>query len=82
MKQNMGVVDRALRFFVVAPAAIVLAFFVGAGTIGGIVLFVVAGIMLVTSLTGYCPNYTFIGITTQRGVHRVPRTHHLRPHHA
>ena len=81
MKQNMGVVDRLVRFFVVAPVAVVLAFVVGAGTVGGIILFVVAGIMLATSVTGYCPNYTWIGITTQHGVHRVPRTH-LRAHHA
>lgn len=81
MKQNMGLVDRVVRFFVVAPAAIVLAFVVGAGTVGGIVLFVVAAIMLVTSVTGYCPNYTLIGITTQHGVHRVPRSH-LRARHA
>ena len=81
MKQNMGTVDRVLRAFVVAPAAIVVAFLVGTGTVGGIILFVVAGIMLVTSLTGYCPNYTIIGIGTQHGVHRVPRWH-LHAHHA
>lgn len=81
MKQNMGMVDRLLRVLVVAPVAVAFAFVVGAGTVGGIVLFVVAGIMLVTALTGYCPTYTIIGITTQRGVHRVPRAH-LRAHHA
>lgn len=73
MKQNMGTVDRALRGFVVAPVAIVLAFIVGVGTVGGVILFVVAGIMLTTALTGYCPNYTLIGITTRHGVHRAPR---------
>jgi hypothetical protein len=81
MKKNMGTVDRALRAFVVAPVAIVVAFLVGAGTIAGVVLFVVAGIMLLTALTGYCPNYTIVGITTQHGVQRVPRSH-LRAHHA
>ena len=81
MKQNMGAVDRLVRVFVVAPVAVTFAFFVAAGTIGGIVLFVVAGIMVATAVTGYCPNYTWLGITTQHGVHRVPRTH-LRAHHA
>ena len=81
MNKNMGTVDRALRVLVVAPAAIVVAFLLGVGTVGGIVLFVVAGIMLLTGLTGYCPTYTLIGITTQHGVHRVPRFH-LHPHHA
>ncbi len=79
MKQNMGKVDRALRVGVLAPAAIVVAFLVGAGTVGGIILFVFAGINLATGLTGYCPNYALIGITTQRGVHRLPRVdaHHI-----
>jgi hypothetical protein len=69
--RNMGTLDRAVRAFVVAPAAIVVALIVGAGTVAGIVLFVVAGIMLATSATGYCPNYTWIGISTQHGLHRV-----------
>ena len=38
MKQNMGTVDRAPRAFVVAPAAVVVAFLVGTGTVGGIIL--------------------------------------------
>jgi hypothetical protein len=38
----MGKLDRGLRAFVVAPAAIVVALILGAGTVGGIILFVVA----------------------------------------
>ena len=71
MTKNMGVLDRGLRGFVIAPVAIVVAFLLGAGTIAGIVLFVVAGIMLATAVTGYCPNYTLLGITTDHGLHRV-----------
>lgn len=74
MTRNMGKLDRGLRGFIVAPVAIVLAFIVGAGTIGGIILFVVAGIMLATSSTGYCPTYTVLGISTApNGLHRVGR---------
>ena len=80
MIRNMGTFDRALRGFVVAPIAIVVAFIVGAGTIGGVILFFVAGIMLATSATGYCPNYTLIGISTDPRLHRVG--HHLRGGHA
>ncbi len=84
MSKNMGLVDRALRLLLVTPAAIVLALVIGAGTVGGIVLFVVAGIMLATSSTGYCPNYTWIGISTDPRLHRVDRHLHLhlghRPH--
>ena len=81
MGRNMGAYDRGFRTFVVAPAAIVVALVVGAGTVGGIVLFVVAGIMLSSSAVGFCPTYTLIGISTYpRGLHRVG--HHLRGGHA
>jgi Inner membrane protein YgaP-like, transmembrane domain len=71
MTRNMGALDRGARAFLVAPAAIILAFVVGAGTFWGIVLFAVAGIMLATSTTGYCPNYTWLGISTEHGLHRT-----------
>jgi hypothetical protein len=64
MTRNMGTFDRGLRAFVVAPAAIVAAFILGAGTIAGVILFVVAGIMLATAATGLCPTYTVLGIST------------------
>jgi Protein of unknown function (DUF2892) len=75
MSKNMGAVDREIRLLLFTPAAIVLAFVIGAGTVGGIALFVVAGIMLATSSTGYCPNYTLIGISTDPRPHRVKRSH-------
>lgn len=80
MTPNMGTLDRGLRAFVVAPAAIVGAVIVGVGTLGGVILLVVAGIMLVTALTGFCPTYTVIGISTDPRLHRVGR--HLRGGHA
>ena len=76
MPRNMGLVDRALRLFVVVPVAVVVAFIIGAGTVGGVILFVVAGIMLATSATGFCPTYVLIGISTDPRLHRVG--HHLR----
>ena len=81
MAPNMGILDRSLRAFVVLPAAIVVAFVVGAGSVGGVVLFVVAGIMLAAAATAVCPTYTLIGISTRpRGLHRVG--HGLRHGHA
>ena len=80
MTPNMGTFDRGLRTFVVAPAAIVGAVIVGVGTLGGVILLVVAAIMLVTALTGFCPTYTVIGISTDPRLHRVGR--HLRGGHA
>ena len=62
--KNMGSLDRALRAFVVAPAAIVAAFALDASSIGGIVLFAVAAIAFVTGASGRCPSYVPFGIDT------------------
>jgi hypothetical protein len=43
MPRNMGASDRGLRAFLVAPVAIVAAVLLGASTLGGVILFVVAG---------------------------------------
>jgi hypothetical protein len=80
MTRNMGIVDRGLRAFVVAPSAIVVAFVLGAGTLVGVILFVVAGIMLATAVTAFCPTYTAVGISTDPRLHRVG--HRLRGGHA
>jgi len=81
MIQNMGILDRSFRAFVVAPVAIVVALLLGAGTVAGVILFVVAGIMLTTAVTAFCPTYTLIGISTRpRGLHRVG--HGIRHGHA
>ncbi|HVC88917.1 MAG TPA: DUF2892 domain-containing protein [Gaiellaceae bacterium] len=65
MTTNMHLLDRRLRAFLVAPAAIVVAFLVGAGSVTGIVLFAVAGIMLATSAIGYCPLYAVLHIDSR-----------------
>lgn len=63
MKQNMGLIDRIIRI-VIAIVAIVLYFGnVVTGTIG-IVLLVVAGVFIGTSLISFCPLYTLLGIST------------------
>lgn len=70
MTRNMGWTDRSLRAVIVAPLAIIVALI--AGTVVGIFLFVVAGIMLVTAASGFCPTYTLLGISTgPGGVHRT-----------
>jgi len=60
MSRNMSTLDRELRSFLVAPAAIVIAFVVGAGSAGGIVLFALAAVMLATSAVGFCPLYRLL----------------------
>jgi hypothetical protein len=72
MSRNMSNLDRGLRSFLIAPVAIILAEVVGAGSIGGILLFALAAIMLGTSAVGFCPLYTLFHLGT-RG--RTPLPH-------
>ena len=67
MKHNMGTVDRLLRA-IVGPVLIVLGLVFGAGSVPGVVAFVLAGIALVTAAVGVCPGYIPFGISTRGGV--------------
>jgi hypothetical protein len=66
---NMGVVDRALRAFVVAPAAVIAALVIGVPSILGLVLLAVATLALVTGAIGVCPGYVPFGIDTRGRAH-------------
>lgn len=63
MKKNMGSADRLIR--VVIAVAVAALYFTGviSGTLG-IVLLVVAGIFLLTSLVSFCPLYAPFGLST------------------
>lgn len=65
MAKNESGMDRIVRL-VVGVVAVVLAFSVGAGSVAGLVLLVVAAIMLVTAAVGFCPLYRVFGISTNR----------------
>ncbi len=65
MTTNMSNLDRAPRSVLVAPAAVAVAFFLGAGSVAGIVLLVLAAIMLATSAIGFCPLYALLGLNTR-----------------
>jgi Inner membrane protein YgaP-like, transmembrane domain len=64
MKTNMGAADRIIRLLLVA--VVIVLYWTGAisGTIA-IVLGVVAAIFLITSIIGFCPAYTPLGISTR-----------------
>ncbi|HSL65052.1 MAG TPA: DUF2892 domain-containing protein [Gaiellaceae bacterium] len=64
MQRNMGTADRLVRGILIAPAATIAAVAAGAATLAGVVLLVLAAIMLVTALTGFCPLYRLFGIDT------------------
>lgn len=63
MKKNMGNTDRVLRTIIALVVA--LLYFSGTvtGTVG-IVLLVLAGVFLLTSLVSFCPLYLPFGIRT------------------
>jgi hypothetical protein len=63
MNANVGNADKLIRLLIAAVAAI-LAFSVGAGSLLGIVLLLVAGVMLVTAAVGFCPLYRLFGMST------------------
>ncbi|MCF8226037.1 MAG: DUF2892 domain-containing protein [Bacteroidales bacterium] len=65
MKKNMGFTDRIIRLLVAAVIAILYLTDVISGTLG-IVLLVVAGVFLVTSLLKFCPLYLPFGLSTCR----------------
>jgi hypothetical protein len=64
MKLNMGNTDRIIRLVVAALLAIG-AWMVGFGSIGGIILLVLAAVMLVTSAVGFCPLYAPFKFSTK-----------------
>jgi Inner membrane protein YgaP-like, transmembrane domain len=63
MKKNMGSVDKVIRILI--ALVIVILYFTHAisGTLA-VVLLIVAGIFVVTSLIGFCPIYFPFGINT------------------
>ena len=63
MKKNMGTADRIIR--VIIAAIIGVLYFTGTitGTLG-IVLLILAGVFVLTSLISFCPLYAPFGIRT------------------
>ena len=63
MKKNMGNADRIVR--ILAAAVLAGLYFGGiiTGTIG-LILVIVAGVFLLTSLVGVCPLYSLVGINS------------------
>ncbi len=63
MKKNMGNTDRIIRLLLAAVVAVLYFTNVITGTLG-IVLLVLAGVFVLTSLISFCPLYTLIGLNT------------------
>ncbi len=63
MKKNMGNVDRIIRVLVAA----VFAYLYFSGTVTGtlgLVLVILGGVFVATSLISFCPLYTIFGLST------------------
>ncbi|MCG2802107.1 MAG: DUF2892 domain-containing protein [Cellulomonas sp.] len=65
MKTNESGIDRGVRA-VLGLAAAGAGIAVGAGTLGGIVLLVVAVVLVGTAAVGFCPLYRLFGVSTCR----------------
>jgi hypothetical protein len=65
MKSNLGKMDRMVRLVVATLIIILYAMGTISGTVA-IVLGVVAGIFLLTSMVNFCPLYKALGISTKK----------------
>ncbi len=64
MKTNMGTTDKIIRIALAALVAILYFTNVISGTLG-IILLVVAGVFVLTSLISFCPLYPILGMNTK-----------------
>ncbi|MEO6814248.1 MAG: DUF2892 domain-containing protein [Ginsengibacter sp.] len=65
MKANIGSIDKTVRILI-AALILVLYFTNVISGILAIVLFIVAGILLVTAFINFCPIWHFLGISTRK----------------
>lgn len=63
MKKNMGSADKIIRLIIAAIVAILYFTNVLTGTVG-IILLVLAGVFVLTSLISFCPLYAPFGLST------------------
>ncbi len=65
MKQNMGLIDRVIRILI-AVVVVVLFFVKAISGILAIILLIVAGIFILTSLISFCPLYVPFGLSSRK----------------
>ena len=63
MKPNMGTTDKIIRILIAVLVAVLFFTHVIEGTLG-IILLILAGVFVLTSLVSFCPLYTIIGLNT------------------
>jgi hypothetical protein len=65
MKKNMGSADKIIRLIIAVAIAILYFTHILTGTLG-IILLVLAGIFVLTSLVNFCPLYAPFKINTRK----------------
>ncbi len=63
MKKNMGTIDKIIRILVAVVVVALYFLNVISGTLA-IILLVLAGVFILTSLLGFCPLYLPLGLNT------------------
>ncbi|WP_282132246.1 YgaP family membrane protein [Cellulophaga baltica] len=63
MKKNMGTTDKTIRVLLAALIAALYFTNVITGTLG-IILLVLAGVFVITSLVSFCPLYPLLGFSS------------------
>lgn len=65
MKKNVGTIDKVIRILVAVVIAVLYFTNVISGTLG-IILLVLGGVFVLTSLVSFCPLYLPFSITTRK----------------
>jgi len=65
MKKNMGTVDKVIRVLVAVIILILYFTHVISGTLA-VILLILAGVFVVTSLLSFCPLYWLFGLSTRK----------------
>lgn len=63
MKKNMGSADRIIRILIAVVFAVLYFTNVVSGTLG-LILLILGGVFVLTSLVSFCPLYTLVGAST------------------
>ena len=65
MKSNMGSTDKIVRIIIAIVIAILFFTNVITGTLG-IILLILAGVFVLTSVISFCPLYSIVGMNTKQ----------------
>jgi hypothetical protein len=65
MKKNLGTIDKVIRILVAAVIAVLYFTHIVSGTLG-VILLLLAGVFVLTSVIGICPIYLPLGLSTRK----------------